>query len=77
MKATLNHLQYNIVAPEKTLAFYKDLLNYFEMQTLYEGDGMLGIGDGHHLDLVLAAAGRQETDRARRRRPQSPRHSRR
>jgi catechol 2,3-dioxygenase-like lactoylglutathione lyase family enzyme len=47
MKGGFNHIQYNIVAPEKTLPFYKDLLGYFEMQTLYEGDGMLGMGDGH------------------------------
>jgi len=45
VKGSLNHLQYNVLTPEVTLPFYKELLGYFEMKTLMEFPNFLGIGD--------------------------------
>jgi catechol 2,3-dioxygenase-like lactoylglutathione lyase family enzyme len=43
MQTKLAHLQIN-VRPEN-LPFYKDLLSFLGWQSLYEGEGMLGVGD--------------------------------
>jgi len=47
VKGTFDHIQYNVANPEKTVTFYRELLGYFEMNTLYEGDGVIGAGDGN------------------------------
>ncbi len=47
MKGSFNHIQYNIVSSEKTLSLFRDLRAYFEMETMYDDNGVLGIGDGH------------------------------
>lgn len=43
MQTKLAHLQLN-VRPEN-LPFYKDLLSFLGWQSLYEDDGMVGVGD--------------------------------
>jgi catechol 2,3-dioxygenase-like lactoylglutathione lyase family enzyme len=47
VKGVFEHIQYNVSKPAETQSFYRDLLAYFEMQTLHDGDGMLGMSDGH------------------------------
>jgi len=47
MKGAFNHIQYNIAKSERTLAFFRELLGYFEMANLYDSDGVLGMSDGH------------------------------
>ena len=42
MKSSLNHLQVN-VKPDN-LPFYADLTKFLGWSTIYEGDGMLGVG---------------------------------
>ena len=49
MQTQLSHLQFN-VRPEN-MSFYADLLAYLGWQTLYAGEGMLGVGDKHGVSL--------------------------
>jgi catechol 2,3-dioxygenase-like lactoylglutathione lyase family enzyme len=56
VRGTFNHIQYNVSKPEATFSFYRDLLAYFEMKTLYDGDGMLGVGDGSVSIWVMPTA---------------------
>lgn len=47
MKGTANHIEVHVSKPDETIPFYKDLLTYFEWQTISEWPGGLGIGDGN------------------------------
>ncbi len=41
MRTHLAHIQFNV--QPANMSFYKDLLSFLGWQTLYEGDGMLGV----------------------------------
>lgn len=49
MQTSLAHLQVNI--DPANAAFYKDMLGFLGWQTLYEGDGMLGLGAANEASL--------------------------
>jgi catechol 2,3-dioxygenase-like lactoylglutathione lyase family enzyme len=49
MQTTLAHLQVNIDPANAT--FYKELLGFLGWQTIYEGDGMLGVGAANNASL--------------------------
>ncbi|HYF64414.1 MAG TPA: VOC family protein [Herpetosiphonaceae bacterium] len=49
MQTQLSHLQFN-VQPEN-IPFYADLLAHLGWQTLYAGEGMLGVGDKNGVSL--------------------------
>lgn len=42
MQTTISHIQFN-VRPEN-VPFYRDLMAFLGWQTIYDGDGMLGVG---------------------------------
>lgn len=52
MDTQLQHMQFNVKA--ENLAFYKGLLTFLGWQTLYDGDGMLGMADKNGLSLWFA-----------------------
>ena len=45
MKTSFNHVQFNI--DMVNLGFYRDLFGFLGWQTLYEGEDILGVGDGY------------------------------
>ena len=49
MHAHLTHMQFNV--QPGNVAFYKELLAFLGWQTLYEGEGMLGMADKHGVSL--------------------------
>src|SRR5262245_18940069 len=49
MHAHLTHMQFNV--QPGNVAFYKELLTYLGWQSLYEGEGMLGVADKHGVSL--------------------------
>lgn len=49
MDTQLHHLQINVQAAN--LPFYRDLLAFLGWQTLYNDDGMLGVGDANGASL--------------------------
>ena len=49
MQTHLTHIQFNV--QPGNVAFYKDLLAFLGWQSLYEGEGMLGMGDKHGVSL--------------------------
>jgi hypothetical protein len=52
MQTHLGHMQLN-VKPEN-MAFYKELMAFLGWKTLYDGDGMLGVGDTNGTSLWFA-----------------------
>jgi catechol 2,3-dioxygenase-like lactoylglutathione lyase family enzyme len=55
MRTHFGHVQFN-VRPEN-LPFYKDLFGFLGWQMLYEGPGMLGVGDSGKGSLWFASEG--------------------
>jgi len=54
VKSSLGHLQINVAA--ENLPFYKDLLGFAGWRTLYEDEGMAGLGGSNGASLWFAAA---------------------
>lgn len=54
MQTQLGHVLF-AVAPAN-LAFYRDLMAFLGWQTIYEGEGMLGVGDSNGVSLWFGAA---------------------
>jgi catechol 2,3-dioxygenase-like lactoylglutathione lyase family enzyme len=52
MQTHLSHIQFNVQA--ENLAFYRDLFAFLGWQTLYDGDGMLGVGTAAGSSLWFA-----------------------
>lgn len=49
MQSKISHIQFNVQAAN--LPFYKDLLAFAGLQTLYDGEDMLGVGDANETSL--------------------------
>ena len=49
MQSKVSHIQFNVQAAN--LPFYKDLLAFAGLQTLYDGEDMLGVGDANETSL--------------------------
>ncbi len=49
MKTNLGHIVFSV--DPANLPFYRDALNFLGWATIYEGDGMLGVGDGEKVSL--------------------------
>jgi catechol 2,3-dioxygenase-like lactoylglutathione lyase family enzyme len=49
VQTQLAHMQFNVQA--ENLAFYRDLLQHLGWQTLYDVEGMLGVGDKNQVSL--------------------------
>ena len=49
MQSKISHIQFNVQAAN--LSFYKDLLAFAGLQTLYDGEEMLGVGDANETSL--------------------------
>ena len=49
MHAHLTHMQFNV--QPGNVAFYKEFLTFLGWQSLYEGEGMLGVADKHGVSL--------------------------
>jgi catechol 2,3-dioxygenase-like lactoylglutathione lyase family enzyme len=47
MKGLLNHLELHASKPDETIAFYKDMLGYFEWTVIADWPGGLGMSDGN------------------------------
>ncbi len=45
MQTRLSHIQINV--RPANISFYRDLMAFLGWQTLYDGEGMLGVGDTH------------------------------
>lgn len=54
VKTQAGHLQFNV--ENGNLGFYKDLFGFLGWETLYEGDGMLGQGNGSPTSLWFSGA---------------------
>lgn len=52
MEPQLHHLQFNVAADN--VSFYQELLTFLGWQTLFAGDGYLGVGDGKGTSLWFA-----------------------
>jgi catechol 2,3-dioxygenase-like lactoylglutathione lyase family enzyme len=49
---SISHLQFNV--DPANLSFYRDLTTYLGWKTIYDGDGMLGVGGKDHSSLWFA-----------------------
>lgn len=49
MQTTLSHVLFNVEAAN--IPFYRDMLTFLGWKTLYDGDGMLGMGDTNSTSL--------------------------
>ena len=56
MQSKISHIQFNVQAAN--LPFYKDLLAFAGLQTLYDGEDILGVGDENETSLWFGAAAR-------------------
>lgn len=56
MQSKISHIQFNVQAAN--LPFYKDLLAFAGLQTLYDGEEMLGVGDANETSMWFSAAAR-------------------
>jgi catechol 2,3-dioxygenase-like lactoylglutathione lyase family enzyme len=56
----LGHIQFNINADN--VSFYRDLMGFLGWQTLYDGDGSLGVGDGGRTSLWFMAGAKDVTN---------------
>lgn len=54
MKSKVSHMVFNVQAAN--LPFYKDLLAFAGLQTLYEGEDILGVGDENEISMWFSAA---------------------
>ena len=53
-QTSIGHIQFN-VQPEN-LPYYRDLFGFLGWQTLYDGEGMLGVGGPHNGSLWFSGA---------------------
>ena len=53
-QTSIGHIQFN-VQPEN-IAYYRDLLGFLGWQTLYDGEGMLGVGGPNNSSLWFSGA---------------------
>ena len=60
MKSQLGHLQVNI--DPANLPFYKDLMAFLGWDTLYDGDGMLGVGGTNGASLWFTPRASEDTN---------------
>jgi len=49
MQTTLSHVLFNVEAAN--IPFYREMLSFLGWKTLYDGDGMLGMGDTNSTSL--------------------------
>ena len=49
MKSQFGHLQINI--DPANVGFYRDLFAFLQWSTIYDGDGMIGVGDANNASL--------------------------
>ena len=49
MQSKISHIQFNVQAANPP--FYKELLAFAGLQTLYDGEDMLGVGDAYETSL--------------------------
>ena len=54
MQSKVSHIQFNVQAAN--LPFYKDLLAFAGLQTLYDGEDMLGVGDENETSLWFSGS---------------------
>ncbi|MCB1736457.1 MAG: VOC family protein [Gammaproteobacteria bacterium] len=54
MQSKISHIQFNVQAAN--LPFYKDLLAFAGLQTLYDGEEMLGVGDDNETSLWFSGS---------------------
>ena len=54
MQSKISHIQFNVRAAN--LPFYKDLLAFAGLQTLYDGEEMLGVGDDNETSLWFSGS---------------------
>src|SRR3954469_12459662 len=54
MRSKISHIQFNVQAAN--LPFYKDLLAFAGLQTLYEGEGTLGVGDENETSMWFSTS---------------------
>src|SRR3954447_11180883 len=54
MQSKISHIQFNVQAAN--LPFYKDLLAFAGLQTLYEGEGTLGVGDENETSMWFSTS---------------------
>jgi catechol 2,3-dioxygenase-like lactoylglutathione lyase family enzyme len=54
MQTKLGHLQFGI--DSKNLNFYRDLFAFLGWQTLYEAEGIIGVGDSNQVSLWFGSA---------------------
>ena len=57
MQSKVSHIQFNVQAAN--LPFYKDLLAFAGLQTLYDGEDMLGVGDANETSMWFSASARE------------------
>jgi hypothetical protein len=53
MQTKLGHLQFGVNT--KNLGFYRELFAFLGWQTLYEAEGILGVGDSNQVSLWFAS----------------------
>ena len=54
MQSKISHIQFNVQAAN--LPFYKDLLAFAGLQTLYDGEDMLGVGDANATSMWFSGS---------------------